>query len=320
MARALPIALTSGVLALAAVVWLLWAHGGAPAIPSDAVAIDGDSNVEPVSNQVQFSNGSTIESTTAQLSGDLSEADPFSLVHAGHSARIAEAELMRRAESGDTQALVALLELRDKCTPFYPADPGRHPSSTLGNMMVSDATKAQREFALKTLEAFCDRPYLAGEAREISANLYQRILDAANAGDIVARAQLMFDGETEDAIVGALTSTDDPWVIERALVVLSAPDTRFSRDLREEVFSNRVLDPQRAHRIQELAAQWYACDRGAPCGPNQTAQLNECLYRSNCGLGLGVRSFIQQRELSGFENELLQQYLAALRARLQRGP
>lgn len=58
---------------------------------------------------------------------------------------------------------------------------------------------------------------------------------------------------------------------------------------------------------------------GAPCGANQFAELNQCLLLGNCGLGLGVQGYIQQRELSGWEFELMQRYLAALRARLDGG-
>lgn len=131
-----------------------------------------------------------------------------------------------------------------------------------------------------------------------------------------------FEGKDEVEIVSTMLESDDPWVVEAALHAFVGNTGQIARQLDEEVFpfELRAMPNQlEMGKIKEMAARWRACESGAACGPNQYHELYLCLQWGNCGLGLGVQAYIRDRELSKYQFELMQRYLAALDARFKGG-
>jgi hypothetical protein len=129
---------------------------------------------------------------------------------------------------------------------------------------------------------------------------------------LIAQAQALFDGVDEDEVIEAVASSD-PWIVEMAVIALAESKSTAMRQVDSRVFGRYGRSDIEALRIKEAAARWLSCERGAPCGPNQFRELQQCLFFSNCGLGLDTRSFIQQRQLSDRDFELMQDYLQELR-------
>lgn len=228
-----------------------------------------------------------------------------------------DSELLAQAWGGDTGAMAAFAELAVRCSGF---DPGQNEyAPRLAEKAPPGSTeRAAREAAARLLIDYCGKSYQSfpRDGSGPVADVLNMLRHAAERGDLVARAKLSFHGESEAEILGALSATDDPWVVERALAKVARLDGPIAQQVHREVFADYTVGKDDASRIKFMAARWRACELGAACGPNQYHELSQCLYLGNCGLGMDVRTYIQQRELSGWQFELMQKYLAALDARL----
>ena len=248
---------------------------------------------------------------------ELVSASPFAHLGVAYSARQLEHELIERAHAGDTAAIAVMLELMARCAVFYPA-PGEtyHPRQELEHLPAESSERRTREYALRLQETFCDRPYAPGETAAMRAEFRARLKEGVASGDVVARADNLFKGEGEDSIRDAFHGTDEPWIAERALLAFSVSKGPEAHRIDQEVFPSDLLlstAVQQRLLIKQMAARWHACTMGGACGPNQSYELNQCIYVGNCGIGLSVQAFIQQRELSGRQFELMQRYLAAIK-------
>ncbi len=251
-------------------------------------------------------------------SGDTLPGSPMDWVERAARMSDIEAKLLRQARQGDTQAIAAVLTLDMLCRPFYPMRGDRdHPRHKVRLASEGAAERSAREAALRAMMSYCDRPPSISleEARALSDQL--RV--AAMSGDVAAKAYDTETLESEEELLTLLREADEPWMIWRALESLGGREGRLIRQVEREVFSPEIrllIQPSDIGRIKAMAARWRACELGAPCGPNQHYELTQCLYLGNCGLGMDVRTYIRERELSGWQFELMQKYLAALDARL----
>jgi hypothetical protein len=319
---------TVGVLLVFSLVLLHWwgEPPGSPAARTDSRGVPihsehGNSALARLSPDVPTSEARGADAQRHAVA-PASAASVMSRLERASSAQQLEAQLVADAHAGDTSAMVELAELTARCRSFWPSQgPRYHPRNELEGIPVGSVERHSRENALGLLQAFCDRPYSPDEATSRYHDLLVGLDQAAEQGDTFARASRLFEGEGEAALLDVLREADDPWVSQQAMLALAASKGPLARQLDAEVFPSylRAVAPQRLAEIKAHAARWHACSRGAPCGANQNHELAQCLYLGNCGMGLGVQAYIQQRELSGFEFELMQRYLAALRAQLDPG-
>jgi hypothetical protein len=225
------------------------------------------------------------------------------------------------AEAGDATAMVALLEIVRSCDPFLASTANSHPTQMLNSLDLAPAERDRRSLALDFLAERCDGYERVGALGEEARRWHEALKILAAEGNIAARAYRHFKGENESSILEAYASSTDPWVVEQALTALiDSPRGPALKEVDEALFQNlRVLgNKDQVREIQRMAARWRACELGAACGVNQLNELESCVYLGNCGLGMDVRTFVRQRSLSTFQFELMQQYLAALDARVPR--
>lgn len=261
-------------------------------------------------------------SSPSELSLPVVMLDPISWVDRVPSMGRLYRLLLPEARSGNPKAIAAVFELMDRCAGFYPEEERRHPKHELERRDVLPGSQdwQQRSAALELHMSYCDYPFAPGEARSLRKELANALTDAASRGDPTAQAaQFRFGDGSEEAALSAYEKADSPFVRSRALLAFVSLNGPAAQAISESVFNRQMLDPAVVRRIEAQAARWESCAQGSPCGPNQRHELNECLYQGNCGLGLGVQAFIQQRELSAREFALMQQYLTELRAALSRG-
>jgi hypothetical protein len=248
----------------------------------------------------------------------LVSASPVTMLDSVTSASVVHDELLRRANAGETSAMVALMKLVDRCSPFWSEHDKVHPRHELDNASIDPRQQGSRVIALELMKNYCDRPYAPGEAASLRQSMRERLASNAEKGDLVARASRLFEGATQVDLLDAYASAEEPWVSDVALNILLSTQNSFARDLAVDVFGRHPSMPQlQRGAIIAAAARWHACDMGTPCGANQNWELGSCLYQGNCGIGMDVRTFIRQRELSGYEFDLMQRYLAVLNERLR---
>ncbi|HEX5754803.1 MAG TPA: hypothetical protein VFY12_00425, partial [Arenimonas sp.] len=256
-------------------------------------------------------------------SPEQSNLSPIALLSSASSTRNLDAELMRLANSGDAEAMAAVINLSARCAQFWSSRGDRyHPKHELAKLPAASSERATRESALQSLTQYCDRPYAPGEVAERVGQFSGRLEELASKGDLVAMAATGFKGQGEVEVLSAMLEADKPWVVEQAMHAFASGKGQLSRQLDEEVFpfSLRAMPNQlELGKIKSMAARWRACELGAACGPNQFEELNQCVLWGNCGLGLGVQAYIRNRELSGYQFELMQRYLAALDAKFKGG-
>jgi hypothetical protein len=326
MRRKYALAATVGALLILSLVLLGWwsNRGGSPAAgPDSGVASmhsgDGSSALARSDADAPTSEPRLVDAQR-HAAASVGAAAVMSRLERASSAQELEAQLVADAQAGDPAAMAELAALTARCGSFWPSQDRSHPRHELSAIPVGSIERRVREHALSSMQAFCDRPYSPGEAVARYQELRAALDEAAEGGDTVARAYRMFEGEDEAALLGVLREADDPWVRQQAMLALASSKGPLARRLDADVFPShlRAAAPQRLEEIKGHAARWHACSMGAPCGPNQNQELSQCLYLGNCGMGLGVQAYIQQRELTGFEFELMQRYLAALRAQLDR--
>lgn len=246
----------------------------------------------------------------------------MNLLDGGSPARALFPELLRLANAGDTEAMVALQWLSIHCSPYRSRfGPRDHPRQSLVNLPAGSPERVVREQALQMASSFCDGPFAPGELVEASRLFSERLQGAARVGDPVARAAAYFEGESEAAKVSAYLETANPWVAESALMAFATSDGPLAREIDSEVFPStmRSASPQEVTRIKLEAARWRGCQLGRSCGANQINELNRCVVEGECALGQSVQMIIQQRELSGRQFDLMQRYLTALDAKIGRG-
>ncbi len=218
--------------------------------------------------------------------------------------------------------MAAIVELTSRCRQFSPMHGDEfHPRHEVAKLPAGSAERARKEQALAILVAFCDRQYGPGEATQLVKEFSTRLDEAAAKGDLTARADKFFSGENEASVLNALQEPQDPWLTERAMNALFIANGPVAKQLDSEVFPSFMLSvsPAEAMHIKSMAARWRGCELGAACGPNHHHDLDQCLHLGNCGLGLGRQAYIQQRELSAYQFELMQKYLAAFDAQIKRG-
>lgn len=256
--------------------------------------------------------------------GPMSEVSAWDLLNRAKSARSIDTELMRRAGAGDYKAMFALKLLDARCGAFLTADDSAHPRHELARYGAEGKARAAAEKALNLMTAYCDLPYVAGDRRGLLSEFVRRLSEAAKAGDLTAQAALLFQGMGEEDIIHAYQSADDPWIVESALHALGRNNGPIAREIEAAVFpeSMRKFNPDEIRLIREAAARWMSCQSGRYCGPNEFEVLRKCYYGGggDCPFGLDEMSRIQQRDLSGYQFDLMQNYIAAVNARLRRGP
>ena len=270
-----------------------------------------------------ISGGESIDQLSGgALSRSESQASPVDSLDRTKSVRDLDAELMGKASAGDTKAMYALGLISDRCAPFWSSFGDRvHPRHELKNVPVGSPERAAREVALKHMTAYCNKPYAPGELMERDRRFSEQLKEAAKRGDLAAKAATVFEGQSEAELVSTYLEADDPWIAERALFAFTESKGPLGRQIDAAVFpaGMRLASRDEISLIKGAAARWQACTLGRACGPNQYDELAPCLYSGNCGLGLSVQAHIQQRQLSGYQFELMQKYLAALRAKLNGG-
>lgn len=231
------------------------------------------------------------------------------------SAEGLDTELLARAWAGDTTAMAALGELAFRCGQFDPARRDYAPR-LVEKAPAGTPERAARETAARLLMEYCGTSYRSFAAGGPVDEILKMLRESAERGDLIAKADGYFFREDETQLLDILSTSDDIWVIERALGRLVTQRAgQIGQVIDREVFANPENKIEN-DRVKISAARWRACELGAPCGPNQPYELLTCLQHGRCSLGMDVRSHIQQRELSGFQFELMQKYLAALDARL----
>ncbi|MBB5014504.1 hypothetical protein [Rehaibacterium terrae] len=224
-------------------------------------------------------------------------------------------ELLTRAWAGDTKAMAAFAELGFRCAEF---DPTRrdYAARLVEKSPVGSPERVARERAARLMIAYCGTAYRWFSPDGPKDEILKMLREAADRGDLVARADGYFMGEDEAQLLDVLAASDDPWVVERALGrLVMQRDGPVGQQAESGVFAQNMPRDE-VNRIKLAAARWRACELGAPCGPNQAYELLSCLQHGNCSLDMDVRTNIRQRELSGRQFELMQKYLAALDARL----
>jgi hypothetical protein len=232
------------------------------------------------------------------------------------------ADLLARANRGDTSAMHALTILATRCSSFTSRYGARvHPRNELTRTSMDEAGRGVREQALQMMTQYCAGGFAPGELSDLAKELDLRLSVAAKDGDLSARAARFFDGEPEVAVLDVIRGAKDPWIVEAALYRLSADNGPLVRDVSNRVFPSDMLltRGEEVAFIREMAASWRGCQLGRPCGANQFDALQMCAIEGNCNMGRDVRAIIQQRELSGRQFELMQRYLAALDAEVRRG-
>jgi hypothetical protein len=306
------------------VFYVLWRTEGSPAPPKASGAIDTDllARSDSVTGAMPTSAAERAELGSSR-DGRIWEAVDSStmdrLDRVWHTSQLDFDLLLLRAQGGDTQAMAAVIALAGRCGPFWPIRGDRyHARHAVEQAAVGTAERAARETAVELLASYCDVPYPQGELSEGRIPKFSSALrERAEQGDLLARAHHTFEEESEADVLAVLSASHEPWLIERALQAFAEGRGEVARQLDREIFPPELsLQRSEVERIKWMAARWRACELGAACGPNQYHELSQCLYLGNCGLGMDVRTYIQQRELSGWQFELMQKYLAALDARL----
>jgi hypothetical protein len=247
---------------------------------------------------------------------------PMAMLNTASKMSEIEGELLLRARGGDTAAMAVVVELTSLCTQFSPMFGDEfHPRHEVAKLPAGSTERASKEKALAALVAFCDRQYGPGEAIQLVKEFSTRLSEAAAKGDITARAYNLFPEENEASVLNALQESKDPWLAERAMNAFFIKNGPVAKQLDSEVFPSHMLavSPAEAMHIRSMAARWRGCELGAACGPNHHNELGQCLYLGNCGLGLSRQAYIQQRELSAYQFELMQKYLAAFDTQIKRG-
>ena len=247
---------------------------------------------------------------------------PMAMLNAASKMSEVEGELLLRARAGDTAAMAAVVELTSLCRQFSPMHGDEfHPRHEVAKLPAGSPERARKEKALAALVAFCDRPYGPGEASQLVKEFLTRLDEAAMQGDLTARAYNLFPEENEASVLNALQESKDPWLAERAMNAFFIKNGPLAKKLDSEVFPSfmQAVSPAETMHIKSMAARWRGCELGANCGPNHHDELGQCLHLGNCGLGLSRQVYIQQRELSDHQFELMQKYLAAFDAQIKRG-
>lgn len=305
-------------LVAASLIYSMRAQNDTPVLPPAPanLSLAEDSKSE---SEADLANRSPPESSSIPRQSARSALD---LLNRATNARSTDAEMMRRANAGDLEAMFALRVLDMRCSSFLNADDAFHPRHGLARLKTEGAQRAAAEKALALMTAYCDLPYVAGDRRELMSEYEQRLKDAARAGDHMAQAALVFQGMSEAEIVDAYTQADDPWVIQMAMSALGRGGGPIAREIEAVVFpqSMRAFGQKEIRTIQSSAAEWVSCQAGRYCGPNDFEVLSRCYDKGNCPLGLDVMTRIQHWDLSGYQFELMQRYIAAVNARLPRGP
>jgi len=289
-----------------------------PVLP--APSLEGD-QVRPANPAVEPLTGESPPHVTTEDSGN-DRVPAKALLDSASNASAVFDELVLRARTGDTEAMSAANALISRCRDLWlsPNDP-KHPRLRLEEAAKSEPTAAMssRWLALKSEEAFCDRPIAMDEAGTLIAEFTSGIFEARSRGELVGIAAAGFAGQDESVIVEGMMWEEAPWIVESAMFAFAHSSGPLALDLEREVFRPSGISADEMRRIKEAAARWRACELGAACGPNQHVELMQCIYFGNCSLGLSVQAGIRLRELSAHQFDLMQRYLAALDARLRRG-
>ncbi|WP_091241105.1 hypothetical protein [Aquimonas voraii] len=167
------------------------------------------------------------------------------------------------------------------------------------------------------LMGFCDFSSAGFSHRDYWAQLRDIELSLGARGEHIAlmraamdpfSAQSMSEGQ-RDALIArawdAVRDSDEPWVAQASLeFLLSLGPGAVPRQIAPQI---RQFDrdpalagtgPERRAAIRALAADWIACELGAPCGAYGGLQERHCVSTGNCASHLGVQEYIRQRLLT----------------------
>jgi hypothetical protein len=275
---------------------------------------DGDHTGEALhqvsSKDDSVPHGAKSSSSAAQNQGTSSIS---SILNSSKTKELALGELLPEAEKGSAQYILAVNEILSGCELLYmPAEQGI-------DRIVPAAVRSEEAWKRRYAERgkFCgNRTDLDARAEKLVANMQARMNVLASQGDRVAQ---MYDAMADAG--GRLSASDaqiavdilkdaaaDSESVRRAAHALVSSDSESIRQVDSEIFGGAYSPEDRA-TIKSLAAQAYACSRGAYCGPSANFQMDNCLLTGACDVLVPFNEYVRKYSLSGADYKLMQLYV-----------
>ena len=234
------------------------------------------------------------------------------IINTSDSKESALSQLIPEAEKGRAQYILAVGGVLSGCELLYM--PPEHGIERIVPVVIRSEPVWKQRYAEQ--ERFCgNRTDLDARAEKVVANLQERMNILANQGDRVAQ---MYDAMADTG--GRLSASSagiaidilqdeeaDGESVVRAAYALVSSESDAIRQSDKEIFGG-VYSQEGRENIKSLAAQSYACSRGAYCGPSGVFQRDNCLLTGACDVFLPLNDYVRKYSLSGADYALMQQY------------